>query len=236
MGSEFVRPVADGGRPGARTPASGGARSPGAGARLIGAALSLVAVLFAVRTAVVIGQEWRQPNYVMPAAVLAITALCTVLTLAGAWLATRRSARSRSWLTVLTTLLFLWGFLTIFSIGLGLLVAAVACLAWRVRLGARQPTLGSRDPVGPGLLLSLGLVPLSALAISGPIVGCIPGGVESNTPMWDWFGPTSGSSSALDASGVVTPSSQRSSGRVTVGGQTYAYTCMGSQLTSFKPG
>ncbi|MHB1526899.1 MAG: hypothetical protein ACYDEA_01925 [Candidatus Dormibacteria bacterium] len=236
MGSESVRPVADEGRPGDITPAFGGARSRADGARQIGAALGLVAALFAVRTAVVISQEWRQPNYVMPAVVLVISAACTVLTLAGAWLATRRSARSRSWLTVLTTLLFLWGGLAIFSIGLGLLLAAAACLVWRIRLAAHQPTLGSRHRVGPGLLLSLGLVPLSALAIGGPIVGCIPGGVESSTPMWDWFGPTSGSSSSLDASGVVTPSSQRSSGRVTVGGRTYTYTCAGSHLTSFRPG
>lgn len=86
-----------------------------------------------------IGQHWRQPSYAMPMAVVIIAALCTVLTLAGAWLATRRGGGGRAWLTVLTALLFLWGYLTVFSIGLGVLIAAVVCLVLRIRLGARQP-------------------------------------------------------------------------------------------------
>ena len=214
--------------------ASGGDGRLGLAARLASSALGAVAVLFAVRTVIVIWREWPQPNYVMPVAVVIAAALCAGLTVTGAWLTTRRSDWARSWLTVLTSLLFLWGCLTMFSIGLGLVIAAVACLLVRVRIEARRPVSPWRPRARAGFLLSLGLVPLSALAISGPVVECIPGGVQSGIPVWTWFGTASGS--RVDASGEVTPSSQQSSGQVTVGGTTYRYTCIDDRLTKFMPG
>jgi hypothetical protein len=196
---------------------------------------------FAVRTAILIGQHWRQPNYAMPLTVVVIAALCAVLTATGAWLATRRGHMARSWLTVLTTLLFLWGLLTILSIGLGLLILAMGLLVVRVRLPAVPPVGRRVVEVGAGLLLALGLAPLTALAISGPVVECTAGGVQSSVPMWTWFSSASGDSASagnsLHAHGEASPSStQRTSGRVTVGGTTYAYTCRDDHLTKFPTG
>ncbi len=197
-------------------------------------ALALLAVAFAARTAVLIGQEWREPNYAMPGSVVAVAAFCGVLTMVGAYVAARDANGLRSWLTVLTALLFLWGFLTIFSIGLGLLLAAIACLVIRLRLVYhQQPFVGWHFLIGAGLLLSLGLIPLSALSISGPVVGCMPGGVQSSVPIWTLFGSASGRS-GMTSSGSV--SSQQAAGHVTVGGTTYGYTCTNGRLTSFQPG
>ncbi|MHB1640742.1 MAG: hypothetical protein ACYCUD_13070 [Candidatus Dormibacteria bacterium] len=196
-------------------------------------ALGLLAVAFAARTALVIGQEWREPNYAMPGSVVAVAAFCGVLTMVGAYLAARDANGLRSWLTVLTALLFLCGFLTIFSIGLGLLLAAIACLVIRLHLVYHQPLLRWHFLIGAGLLLSVGLIPLSALSLSGPVVGCMPGGVQSSVPIWTLFGSASGRS-GMTSSGSA--SSQHAAGHVTVGGTTYAYTCTNGRLTSFQPG
>ena len=210
-----------------------GNQSTGWPSQLVLVALGLLAVAFAARTAVVIGQEWREPNYAMPVSVVAVAAFCGVLTMIGAYVAARDTNGLRPWLTVLTALLFLWGFLTIFSIGLGLLLAAVAALLIRLRLAYHQPLGGRPLLVGAGLLLSAGLVPLSALSISGPVVECTPGGVQSSVPVWAFLGSASGRS-GMTSSGSV--SSQQAAGQVTVGGTTYGYTCTNGRLTSFQPG
>ncbi|MHB1501891.1 MAG: hypothetical protein ACYCYK_12125 [Candidatus Dormibacteria bacterium] len=48
-----------------------------------------MAVAFALRTAILIGQEWHEPNYAMPGWVVAVTAVCVVVTIVGAFLASR---------------------------------------------------------------------------------------------------------------------------------------------------
>lgn len=208
-------------------------RSKGWLSRLVLVAPGLLAVAFAARTGVVVGQEWREPNYAMPASVVAVAAFCGVLTMVGAYLAARDTNGLRPWLTVLTALLFLWGFLTIFSIGLGLLLVAIASLVIRLRLAGHQTLGGRHFLIGAGLLLSVGLIPLSALSISGPVVGCTPGGVQSSVPIWTLFGSASGRS-GMTSSGSV--SSRKAEGHVTVGGTTYGYTCTNGRLTSFQPG
>ena len=210
-----------------------GNRSKGWPSRLVLVALWLLAVAFAARAAVVIGQEWREPNYAMPVSVVAVAAFCGVLTMVGAYVAARDTNGLRPWLTVLTALLFLWGFLTIFSIGLGLLLAAIASLVMRLRLVDHQPLGGRHFVIGAGLLLSVGLIPLSALSISGPVVECIPGGVQSSVPIWTLFGAASGRG-GMTSSGSV--SSQQAAGHVTVGGTAYGYTCTDGRLTSFQSG
>jgi hypothetical protein len=119
-----------------------------------------------VWTAVVIGLHWRLPNYAMPFTVVVIAGLCAVLTATGAWVAMRGGDMARTWLTVLTTLMFLWGFLSIFSIGIGLLI------------GSSLTGHGGESPSG----------------------------------------------------------TQRTTGRVTIGSITYAYTCTDSHLTRFTTG
>ncbi len=202
--------------------------------RLISVALGLLAVAFAARTVLVIAQERGEPNYAMPVPVVAVAVFCGVLTVVGAYVAARDTNGLRPWLTVLAALLFLWGFLTMFSIGLGLLLAAVATLLIRLRLADHQP-LGERHlPVGAGLLLSAGLVPLSALSISGPVVECTPGGVQSSVPVWAVLGSASGQTWVTSSAASV--ASRRAAGHVTVDGDTYAYTCTNGRLTSFQPG
>ncbi len=228
-----MSPVGAGGAGGERPVTAGGGGPPAGGSRLGIWALSLAASAFAVWTAVLIGQRWRQPAYAMPVAVVIVADACTLLTLTGAWLVARRGGSARSWLTVLATLLFLWGFLAIFSIGLGLLVAAMACLALRIRLGSRRPAARRRSRVGAGLILSLGLVPLSALAMDRPVVACTPGGSQTSVPLWMWFGGSSGSSGQVRGA-VTAAGSNRSTGHLTVGGTTYAYSCAGGRLTRFR--
>jgi len=210
-----------------------GIRSKGWPSQLALGALGLLAAAFAARTAVVIGQEWREPNYAMPVSVVAVAAFCAALTMAGAYLAARDTHGLRLWLTVLTALLFLWGFLTMFSIGLGLLLAAIGCLAIRLRLADHQHLDRRHFVIGAGLLLSVGLIPLSALSISGPVVRCMPGGVQSGIPIWTLFGSASGQSGMTSSGSVF---SGQATGHVSVGGLTYAYTCTNGRLTSFLPG
>lgn len=216
---------------------------------LVSVAVGGAASAFAVWTTVEIALHWHQPNYAMPGMVVVIAALCTVFTLAEAWLVGRRSGDSaRSWLTVLTALLFLWGVLTIFSVGLGLLIVAVGFLVVRLRLPRVLSCVGRRAGVSAGLMLSLGLVPLSALAVSDPVVECTGQGVQSSVPMWIWFSSASGSSrsgsgsfssagNSLSAHGQESPSgTQKRSGRVSVGGSTYSYSCTDGRLTKFTIG
>ncbi len=211
-----------------------GGREKAQTARLVSVALGLLAIAFAARTAVVIGQEWREPNYAMPIWVVAIASFCGALTLVGAGAASRGGRGLRAWLTVLTAELLLWGLLTIFSVGLGLLLAGIACLVVRLRLSVHRPLVRRHLVVGAGILLSVGLIPLSALSISGPVVECLPGGVESSVPVWTLFG-SGGGSSPMTSSGTSV-SSQQSAGHVTIGATTYGYTCTKGRLTSFQPG
>ncbi|MGH7609140.1 MAG: hypothetical protein ACREOD_04235 [Candidatus Dormibacteria bacterium] len=219
------------------SPAAAGLPRTPAGWASVGAGAA--AAVFAIAITVTTAEHWAQPSYVMPGSVVAVAAVCAVLTLAGVVVLLRRPGNSpRSWLTVLTALLFLWGFLTIFSVGLGLLLMAAGCLVVRVRRPREWPSGRLTAGVGAGLLLALGLVPLSALAISGPVVACTAQGVETSVPMWIWFGSAgvSGSgASGLGVQGEASPSSGGGgSGRVSVGGHNYTFGCTGDRLTRFS--
>ncbi len=200
---------------------------------LVSIALGLLAAACAARSALVIRQEWRDPNYAMPSTVVAVAALCGVLTMVGAYVAARDTNGLRLWLTVLTALLLWWGFLGTFSIGLGLLIAAIACLVICLRLVYHQPLGGRHFLIGGGLFLPVGLIRLSALSISGPVVRCIPGGVQSSGPIWVLFESASGRS-GMTSSGSVT--SRQAAGHLTFGRTTYGYTCTNGRLPSFQPG
>jgi hypothetical protein len=82
-------------------------------------------------------------------------------------------------------------------------------------------------------LLTLGLVPLSVLALlDQPVVTCSPGGVSLTPPVWTSFQSTSGQSAESSSS----TSPQRSTGSFTAGGVTYKFTCAGAQLVRFASG
>jgi uncharacterized membrane protein YhaH (DUF805 family) len=199
-------------------------------------ALCVVGAVFAVHTAASVAEERGQPAYAMPAAVEAVAAACAALTVIGAVLALRWHEAGRAWFTTLTTLLFLWGYLALFSIGLLLIVAAVICLVMRIRLAEHRPSAAQRWRLGAGLMLSLGLAPLSALAINSPVVACMSDGVSMGTPVWMILGAAGESSLSGSAGGGASGSAtseEHSWGTVTVGGITYTYSCTGSHLTQF---
>jgi hypothetical protein len=95
----------------------------------------------------------------MPFAVLVIAAVCVVLTLAGAALATYQRQAVTPWLTLLTTLLFVAALVTMFSYGALFLVAAVISLLFRLRAPSTQRPRRFRSRIGAALLLSLGFAP-----------------------------------------------------------------------------
>jgi hypothetical protein len=168
----------------------------------------------------------------MPVSVLVIGAVCLALTTAGAAIATYRGELVKPWLTLLTTLLFLAAFISLFSIGALVLIVALASLIARARLRGVQPVDAPRTRVGAGLLLSLGLAPLSLLAVEQPVVACMPDGVSNSSPIWTWFGSGEGGFSS-GGSGSSSSSNHVSTGTVTVGGTTYMYTCAGEDLVNF---
>lgn len=179
---------------------------------------------------VLLVRRHQQPGYAMPVSVLVIGAVCLALTTAGAAIATYRGELVKPWLTLLTTLLFLAAFITLFSIGALVLIVALASLIARARLRGVQPVARPRTRVGAGLLLSLGLAPLSLLAVEQPVVACMPDGVSNASPIWTWFGSGGFSSGG---SGSSSSSNHVSTGTVTVGGTTYMYTCAGEDLVQF---
>jgi uncharacterized membrane protein YgcG len=202
--------------------------------RVTGASLSVAGIAFAAGTTAVLLQRWRQPNYAMPLTIVVLAGSCACLVVAGAVLSAHRREVLRPWLTVLTTLLFIWAFLTMFSIGVLLLVAAIVILVMRIRLAEPRAAVSWRARVGAGLLLSLGLAPLSVLAIEQPVVDCTQFGVSTASPIWTWFGSGGGASSGTSSSGGGDSSSPTlSRGSVTIGSTTFAFTCTGSRLTRF---
>jgi hypothetical protein len=195
----------------------------------IGPTLSLAGIAFALGATTVLAQRWQQPAYAMPLAVVVVAGACTWLTVAGAALALRRREVARPWLTLLATLLFVWAFLLMFSYGPVVFIAAVVILVLRARLIDEQPVARRGLRIGAGLLLSLGLVPLSVLAvIERPVVECTDGGTATSAPIWSSLGQqrVSGTASASSLSNVRT-------GTVTIDGTTYFYACAGDRLTTF---
>jgi len=179
-------------------------------------------------------QRWRQPNYAMPLTVVMLAASCACLVGAGAVISARRREVLRPWLTVLTTLLFTWAFLTMFSVGGLLLVAAIVTLVVRIHVSEPRPSGSRPGRLGAGMLLSLGLAPLTVLAIEHPVVECSSFGVSTASPIWTWFGSGGGSTSGESSgAGGASSSPTASGGSVTIGSGTFAYSCTGSRLTRF---
>jgi hypothetical protein len=198
--------------------------------RVAASALALAVTAVGVVLLVLLAQRHQQPGYAMPLAVLVIAGMCVALTTAGGAMATYRGQLVGPWLTMVTTLLFLAAFLTMFSIGPLVLIVALASLLARIRL--RSPDTASRSRIGAGLCLSLGMAPLSLLAVEQPVVACMPDGVSNASPIWTWFGSGGGGLSA-GGSGSSSSSNHVSTGTVTAGGTTYTYACAGEELVNF---
>lgn len=199
--------------------------------RAIAVALGVVASVIAILIIVALIRWQHEPAYAMPIAVLVIAAICVLLTMAGATLAMRNRQPLIPWLTLLTTLLFVAAFLTMFSYGIAFLTLAVISLVARLRLSRSRPLLSWRTRVGGGLLLSLGFAPLGTLATQGPVVSCMQGGTSNSTPVWTWF---SGGGLGMSGSSGGSSTSDQVSGTVTIGRTHYSYTCAGSRLVRFS--
>ena len=199
--------------------------------------------MLAILLAIVLGIRWQQPAYVMPFAVVVVGGLCAVLTVFGGAMAALRG-QVNPWLAPLLTLVFFYA-LTAFLVAgvLVILLAAVLLLLLVNRRSARVQVASTRRwRAGPALLLTLGLVPLSLLILlGGPVVECMPQGVETSTPIWSWTESPSGEgvsgAGVSGESGSASSSSSdlsRSSGSVTEGGTTYTYECLGTKLEQFE--
>src|ERR1017187_2994329 len=202
-----------------------------------GRAAVLFAVItsaLAVRAAVLLATELSRPAYIMPGWVVVVAAICVVLTMIGGAAAARRR-RITPWLAPVITTVLLLASLEVFIVAVPLALILLVLIAARAlrRILGRIPfdqTVGA-----PGLLLTVGLVPLFLLIFLGrPVVECTPGGVSSSIPVWAWFGnsviggPVSGSASGSSDSIV-------SRGTETVGGTTYSWICRDSTVVQFTP-
>jgi hypothetical protein len=199
--------------------------------RVVAGALGVVVISFAVLVLVLLWQRQGQAAYVMPVAVPVAAILCVALTISGAVLATYRSQAIAPWLTLLTTLLFGAALVALLSIGVFILVVGVLCLLVRLRVRGTPGGRSGRLFVGAGLLLSLGLAPLSVLAIQGPIVSCTSNGVSTGTPVWTDFG---GGGSGSSSTGEGSSNSNQTNGTVMVHDTTYSYSCASGKLVSFS--
>lgn len=188
-----------------------------------GATASALAAGLAVAGLTALYADWRDPVYVMPVAVLVVAIVCTAAFVAGVALSWH-DRDLRSWLSALVATLIVWGVLTIFSIGIGLLVLAVAAALLRHHVVQRRPAARRRRPPA-GALLTAGVVPLTLFVLGRPVVQCIPGGAETSVPAWA-FSSSSGGSGSGSAGGDV-------SGTVTYGSAGFAFTCSGDRLVRF---
>jgi hypothetical protein len=216
--------------PDVQPPTAGPRRTHRLPAGLLALATSALAILLAI----VLGIRWQQPAYVMPFAIVVVGGLCAVLTWFGGAMAALRS-QVAPWLAPLVTLVLVYGFLVI---GVLVILPAVVVLLLLANRRSRRVhvALTRRWRVGPALLLTLGLVPLSLLVLlGGPVVECMPQGVESSTPIWIWLGSL-GAEGVSGESGSASGSSSdlgRSTGTVTEGGTTYSFVCLGTKLLHF---
>ena len=194
---------------------------------------AVISSALAVLAATLLATELSQPAYIMPVWVVVVAAICVVLTMIGGAAAARRH-RATPWLAPVITSVLLLASLEGFVVAVPLALILLVLIAVRPlrRVLGRIPfdqTVGA-----PGLLLTVGLVPLLLLIFLGrPVVECTPDGVSSSIPVWAWFGndvvggPVASSASASSDSIV-------SRGTETVGGITYSWICRGSTV-QFTP-
>jgi hypothetical protein len=176
---------------------------------------------------VVLAGHGRQPAYAMPPGVMPVAAVALVMVVLGAAVIARSARVDITVLSVLTTFLLVYGVLGIFSIGLPLLalgVATCSVLVRRLSGGVPRSVLAA----GPGL--AVGLVTLVVLAGQLPVVSCQRGGMTGGTPIWLYGGGASGGSGSVSSSS----DGDVHSGRVTLGGSTFTFTCTGDRLVRFR--
>jgi hypothetical protein len=201
----------------------------------IGVALLLITTCGAAVLTAILESRRHQPAYAMPVMVVLIAALCVVLIAVGGGLALK-ARQLQPWLAPVVVLALMFGFL---EAGPFIVVPLVLLLVLVSRWGPAGRRSALRwQSLGAPVLLTLGIVPLSWLALDRPVVECLANGVSSATPVWTWFGGGSRSGTSGESGGSSSSSSapQQTSGSITTGGVTYAYTCDGTRLVHFTSG
>jgi hypothetical protein len=198
--------------------------------KTVAVALLVTATCAAIYVTVVLGAHQQQPVYAIPVTVVFVAGVCVALTAAGGLVALR-AGQLAPWLAPLTTAMLVYGF---FVAGTLIVLPAVLLILLVVR-SAQSRRGREREPlnVTAAGLLTLGLVPLSILALfDQPVVTCFPGGVSLAPPIWTSFQSNSGQSGESSSSA----SPNVSTGTMTAGGVTYTFTCRGAQLIHFASG
>jgi hypothetical protein len=190
------------------------------GAVLVGGTVVVLAVVIAIRTVA----HADEPVYGLPTIAVVTVFVAAALTICGALVLVFSRQPVVALLSALITFLFLGGFLAILSIGIVLLVVAVAML---VVLSRRHPRSEDRAAVLSGVVLGVGLIPLLVVGLKPPIVECSDHSVRTNSQAW-WGGSTGNGS----GSGTLRPNGD-ASGTLTMGSQTYSYTCRDGRLATF---
>jgi hypothetical protein len=201
----------------------------------IGVALLVITTCGAALLTAILESRRHQPAYAMPVVVVLIAGLCVVLIVAGGGLALK-ARRLEPWLAPVVVVALMFAFL---EAGVFIVVPLVLLLVLVSRRGpaARRSALRWQS-LGAPVLLTLGIVPLSWLALDRPVVECLANGVSSATPVWTsfWGGSASGTSSESGSGSSSSSAPQQVSGSITAGGVTYAYTCDGTRLVRFTSG
>ena len=197
--------------------------------KAVATGLLLTATGAAIYVTVVLESHRQQPVYAMPMTVVLVAGVCVALTAAGGLIALR-AGQLAPWLAPVVTAMLVYGFFVA-----GTLIVLPAALLILLIIRSTQSRRREHQPlnVRAAGLLTLGLVPLSVLALlDQPVVTCVPGGVTLSPPVWTSFQSSSGQSSESSSSA----SPQLSTGYLTAGGVTYTYTCKGAQLVYFASG
>jgi hypothetical protein len=202
----------------------------------IGVGLLVIATGGAALLTAILESRRHQPAYAMPVVVVLIAGLCVVLIAAGGGLALK-ATQLEPWLAPVAVVALMFAFL---EAGVFIVVPLVLLLVLVSRRGPAARRSAPRwQSLGAPVLLTLGIVPLSWLALDRPVVECLANGVSSATPVWTWFGGGSISGTSSESGGGGSSSSsapQQTSGSITAGGVTYAYTCDGTRLVRFTSG
>jgi len=139
----------------------------------------------------------------------------------------------------LTALLLAAGIVSIFSIGILLLIAfAVAVTVLARRASGRKERVPAGAALAAAALLGLGLPAVALVAASDPVVTCLPGGAGGSSSMFRSGGGSggisSGSSSSASVSGSAESDRGATTGEMTTGGRRYRYRCEGVRLVEFE--
>jgi hypothetical protein len=196
-------------------------------------AMAVITSALAVLWAWDLTTDFGQPAYIMPIWVVVVAWLCEIPTVIGGAVAAR-SGRVTPALAPLGVSVLLVASLELFVFVIPIAVIVIALLILRAMRRAERLVPWTLSVGVPGLLLTIGLVPLFLLVFLGrPVVACTPGGGSSAIPIWEWFSSDSGFFGTVSGSSSGSSDGAVSTGTETVGGTTYAWVCDGSTVTHF---